>query len=71
MENKPAEPVILKADNAKDAVTFFYDLLSNERNRFEQASMSFFEFGKNATITLTKLIEENEKLKAENESLNK
>ena len=63
MDNKPAEPVILKADNAKDAVTFFYDLLSNERNRFE--------FGKNATITLTKLIEENEKLKAENESLKK
>lgn len=71
MENKPAEPVILKADNAKDAVTFFYDLLSNERNRFEQASMSFFEFGKNAIATLAKLIEENEKLKAENESLKK
>lgn len=69
MENN--EVVKLNSENPKDVVTFFYDAISNENNKFERASMSFFDFGKKGIATIVKLIEENEKLKAENESLKK
>jgi hypothetical protein len=67
MENK--EQLQLNSQEPKDVVTFFYDAISNENNKFERASMAFFEFGKKGLNSIVQLIEENEKLKTENELL--
>lgn len=66
MENNAVKPVELNSDNPKDVITFAYEHLS----RIKEDGV-FHKFVQSGMSTLIKLIEENEKLKIENESIKK